>query len=210
MKRKVFTAFALLLCCTLLCSCSLKKYWDTSISIDGFENFDLYEPSQVGLNVSLLPSEDFTERFKHEEIVYRYRNDDTFFNFSSKERTLVAVSYSPEVYEDAKQYCFQEMELSKTNVLEYKGYVFVENVTSFFSSSSSCFPIQFNMFAYNDNLNSLLFIGLFGDDYKYESASDVAENWGTFIEEHFGDMYDWGETATTTTTQNTGDGSIVS
>ena len=50
------------------------------------------------------------------------------------------------------------------------------------------------MFAYNDDIRCLVFMGFYGSIYQPDDAQEVREHWSEFIEKYFSDMYDWKNT----------------
>lgn len=193
MKRKklFFFCCSILLAC-LLCSCS------HTYSVDGYEHFDKKE-SHYELNHYILPSDDFVDLFSNVGIKYAYREQyQSIIRFV--EKSFVVIDYEAEVYEIAKEYCLQNMQLSDAEPLEYNGYIFIENIELAVKQNRyenpGSFPHWFNMFAYNDNKRCLVFMGFYGSSYLYppDDAQEVREHWGAFIEKYFSDIYDWKNT----------------
>lgn len=180
---------AVILCCVtvfLLCSC-----FDSNYVIEGIENFSTGDGS-IELNDYILPSEDFIEKFENTDIQYRY-----YGSLHSDDRSIVAITYTQDVYKQAKEYCLEEMVLSDSMIMEYNGYTFIENVELpiVLKEYGRGLPHHFNMFVYNDTLNRLIFLGAYlSDFYKAtpQKTQDVVENWGAFVETYFSDIYDWG------------------
>ena len=85
--------------------------------------------------------------------------------FVSDDRELVfmELDYSSEVYEQVKQYCLDNMNLSEVNVKELNGYIFQENLNlpkmheHIENGVNTKFPYFFTMFAYNGNLKTIIF-----------------------------------------------------
>jgi len=184
---KKIIIFLLCFATVFLCSCG------SEYSIDGYENFQTSH-SHYELNHYLVPSLDFTELFQYTDIDYYYREEyNSLFDFT--ERSFLVVKYEKQIYEQAKEYCFQNMQLSDTNFVEYNEYVFIENTELATkqdrNGTLSSFPNWFNMFSYNDNSNSLLFLGFYNSNYTSDDAQNVRDNWGAFLEKHFSDIYDW-------------------
>ncbi len=169
----------ILVCVILLSFCGCQK-----IEIDGVENFDEAD-SSMSLNSSLLPSEDFFDKFEYVDADYKYRAEFPMYFAPGTERSIVYVEYEAETYEQAKEFCFQEMMLWD-NIQEYNGYTFIQNM-------GYNFPKHFMMFAYNDSNCRLVFIGLYTIEHSEDDAQEVSENWGDFVEHYFGDLYDWSD-----------------
>lgn len=188
MKKVIFgkrIALIIFFCVVFLafCSCRMNSEQD---NVDGIENFD----KQVGhfeINYQILPSEDFLEDFEYTNADYHYRRDITsFFDIFGTQRSLISVQYEKEEYKEAKSYCLQNMQLADDFCLEHNGYTFLLN-----TQQLDMFPSWFNMVAYNDSLNCLVFMGFYEGDYSTDDSQSVQSNWSEFLEKHFSDIYDW-------------------
>ncbi len=189
MKKSTLGFMCIIFC--ILCSCS------SEYSVDGYENFQTVYHSHYELNYYILPSEDFVGQFQYIDIDYHYREKyRTMDDFI--EKSLVSISYEQEFYEQAKEYCIQNMQLSNSNTAECNGYRFVENIKLAVEQDRygkpDGFPRWFNAFAYNDELRTLVFIGFYSPDYTSADAQNVRDNWGAFIEKHFSDIYNFSST----------------
>lgn len=185
------------LCCLMvltLCSCGDRfngEKYSEKFNVDGVENFEVNE-GDFELNHYILPSMDFLENFSCLDVDYHYRRKfKTWLSIVGTECSLIAIQYEQNNYESAKEYCLQNMQLLESNCVEYNGYTFIENTELATKQNRTSFPKWFNMFAYNDKLNCLVFMGFYGEDYWVDDAQEVKDNWGTFLEKHFSDVYDW-------------------
>ncbi len=196
--KKIKTGIVFLLISFLFSSCS------QTICYDGFEIYRPEAHSEVELNVHLLPTNDFDSRFEYVDIDYHFRaHYKTPLSLIGTEKTIVIIEYEQSVYEKAKEFCLEEMKLSDSNIIEYNGYIFIENIKlavaqDRYKNGSSTYPEDFNMFAYNEELNVLVFMGYYNAKYSAKDAEYVSANWGEFLEENFSDLYDF----------NTGNGSL--
>ena len=79
--------------------------------------------------------------------------------------------------------------------MKKNGFVFLENLeTAIAQKREECaFPIDFNMFVYNDNLKCLVFMGYYNPDYTNKDAMSIINNWEDFLETYFSDVYDFTE-----------------
>lgn len=190
--RKLSIMLCLLVLIVLLSGCRI--FEDDIITIDGIENFDFKE-SDVELNLYILPSEDFIERFETVDVDYHamkhYKNQ---FGMLCDEFYVVCATYDEAIYNEAKEYCLSEMTLSSDIIIEHNDYVFIENneLASEQHGNISEFPKRMNMFVYNDTKCELVFMGFYGLDYYYDDRDEVIANWGDFLNEHFSELYDFG------------------
>ena len=180
--------------CASTNSNSIKNY-NRIISVDGVENFDVSDGNYI-LNYHILPTNDFIDRFKYVDIEYHYREHyESLLDFVGYEKSIIVINYDEKVYESAKDFCLREMELSETYALMYNDFVFIENIElavgqdSYRDDFVYSFPQKFNMFAYNDELQCLIFLGYYCPDFTNEDAMLTIKNWGEFLENYYSDVY---------------------
>lgn len=160
------------------------------IIIKGIDNFS-ENSSSYGLGDELMPSLDFIEQYEYVDMKYYFRIDyQGPFHLESAEHVVIVGSYEESIYKQAKEYCFQKMQLSEINIIEYNGYIFAQNNKT--EDSEEQFPHRFTMFAYNDELCHLAFMGFCDYNYTFNDTEEVLENWEVFLDKHFSDLYDFG------------------
>ena len=159
--------------------------------VSGIEN---YSPADSTLSLSkyLYPSEDFLTRFAYTAGDYQY-----YYNGIMMDGYAVAFSvlnYSPEQYETAKQFCFQEFTHTDEHQYQIGDYHFIEHLCYEDKNEmdefvvSCLYPEMFNMFAYNDSLHTLLFLGYY--ESNCDRTTQLAEsNFETFYGEVFAKYY---------------------
>ena len=189
--KKIKVLFLVLM--IVLCFSGCSAFEDYTISVSGIENFKTVE-GEYELNLYLLPSEGFMERFDTIDVSYNARQHYSPKSFwVGTESVLVVATYDDSVYAEAKEYCLSEMMLSSEIIIDYNDYVFVENNELAIKQSdrTSRFPKDANMFAYNDKKCELVFMGFYDGNYSVDDADSVRENWGDFLDEHFSEYYDF-------------------
>ena len=107
------------------------------------------------------------------------------------DKSLLYLKYDSETYSEAKAYTLEQLKLSEQIVDIYNNYYFFENLTSRSTCLKDNFPYSFVRFAYNDTNNTLVFIGFYSG--SGEKAKITADDWGGFLEEYYGDWYDFSE-----------------
>ena len=164
-----------------------------TVSADGIENYREAQ-SSMDVNRSLLPGEDFPERFPTVDADYHYREYYNQYSLSpDTERSIVVCRYEPEVYGQAKAYCLTNMELSDENRKEYRGCVFAENLRM---TDQRTWDIWFNYLGWNDETHCLIFLGFHENSETEGYAEDqrlISDDWGAFLEKHFSEFYDFSE-----------------
>lgn len=157
--------------------------------LSGIEKFN-ENNSSYGISGRMLPSNDFLTLFEYIDGDYRYIND---MGKTAKESELLYLTYNKDDYELAKSYAFEHIKCSETNIFTYKEYVFAENITNLADNPESPFefPYIFNMIGYNDNSQTLIFVGfsIFDPTEKDEQLLTF-EDMGAFLKEYFS-FYDF-------------------
>ena len=190
MKRlkKWLIAFAVLVAVFLLMG--MLPVFKSQIS--GIENYNPAD-STLGLCQRLYPSEDFLSRFQYESGDYEY-----YYNGVLEDSYAVAFSvlaYTPEEYEAAKEYCFQQFTNTDEHRYQVGDYHFVEHLWQTKETETGeweiyCdFPEMFNMFAYNDTNHTLLFLGYYEPDGEAETQLALTD-FEAFYQQHFSKYYE--------------------
>ena len=193
--KKLMVLVLLLFICTILYACGTGY----RVDVEGVHNFDK-EEGYVEINVHLLPSDHFLEHYPYTSAQYNHK--EIFRNRLSivaTECSIVIVNYNAEQYALAKEFCLQNMEL--VNSFEYNGYMFAENVMlakargELRDDNTISIPHIFNMFAYHDEKQCLIFVGACILDSKKmighieENTKKDPDAWGEFWQEHFAEFY---------------------
>ena len=192
-KKSFFVIFLFALCLTS-CSNNLnsqEKAYSHIVRVDGIENFKSPE-GYYELNAYILPSIDFIDMFEYVKADYHFREHyETKWDFVGYEKSIVIIEYDDIIYEKAKEFCLENMVLNETYTLVYNGFIFLENIKLSIEQNreNSTFPMDFNMFAYNDELKTLVFIGYYNPGYADEDVMPIIKNWGGFLADYFSDVY---------------------
>ncbi|MBQ8835114.1 MAG: hypothetical protein IJ001_09370 [Oscillospiraceae bacterium] len=180
----------LILCFALfviLCSIPL---FETHIS--GIEN---YRPadSTLSLSLYLFPGEDFLDRFVFDEGDYQYH-----YNGKLADGYATAFSvlqYSSEQYKASKEYCIQQFASIDDHQYQVGNWTFIEHLCYTSENEEgkyivACqYPKIFNMYAYNDIDNTLLFLGYYTSDPDDPSTQLALTDFEAFYNTHYGQYY---------------------
>ena len=175
--RKI--AVIILSLCFLLTSCS------RTIEIRGLEKFDKAN-STHSLCQNLLP-DDMINKFSYQSGDYFYLEVAPEGFGSIYDKALLYLTYDKTIYPAAKQYAMEQLDLSEEIVEEYNCFVFYDNQNPYVDIS----PYEFNRFAYNDETNTLLFIGFYASMEFHDEVDAYANDWGAFLENYYGEFYDF-------------------
>ena len=166
--KKLFLAVLIAALAFLLCSCGEH----TVVSVDGIDNCNLEYDSDFELGLYLIP-EGFLEKYVYLDVDYHFRARAVYLPFFSERETMVlSVTYTTDIYTQAKEYCLKEMELSETHKIEYNGYTFIDNIELVTKLTDYGYPRWSNMLVYNDNLKCLIFLGFYDGDYLKDGLDD--------------------------------------
>lgn len=195
-KKTSMLLIILLILSLILSGCKYEVYKE------GIENFDVND-SNISLNSCILPSDDFIENFDYTNGEYYYNDvNEHWLYVANCEQSIVILNYKTDVYEQAKAYCLDTMELSETNQFDYNGYTFTENIglakawDDLEDGVNTRYPHHFNMFAYNDEEQCLVFMGFYSSpDNKDDNIYLAQTDWEEFLRTYFYEYYDFGNPA---------------
>ena len=161
MKKRVLIFSLIIIFMFVLTAC-------TDLELSGLENYNINN-SETSLSQKLLPHEKFIDMFDYEDGDYFYQDTGLeIFPVHSLERELLYLTYDESKYENAKNSAINNMLFSKENTFSYNGYEFVENITYADENGETdefgenkYFPYRFNMFAFNDEKRTLVFLSFY-------------------------------------------------
>ena len=169
----------------------------------GLENFDV-NASDFEVTYYVLPDLEFMvnddepdgsfiKEFDYVEGNYWRRVYGGILAPDYQEYLLVYIKYDAENYIDAKTYAIENSIFSEEQIFEYNGYVFYFNDTptkkDHFLNSNN-YPYSFLVFSYNDDLNTLVFFGMYASGKSVKSEIDIVSNdWPAFLEKYYGEWY---------------------
>lgn len=178
MKKAIILAILLSI---ILSACS------SVYEIHGLHNFNIND-CNMGLTKNLLPNESFL-------VDYPYSNGDYhFYENKLQPKTLMILQYDSDIYDGAKEHCLRSFVLIGGNCHEFGEYCFVENNTYWESNGKdSRYPEWFNMFGYNDETQTLFFLGYYVDRISDEDRILATTDFQGFLTKHFGEYYDFSQ-----------------
>lgn len=161
----------------------------------GIENYNKAN-SNSSLSLELLPSDDFLETFDYIDGDYYYICRETPISLGDEQEIMYLI-YEGDTYKLAKEFALQSLLLSKDHRYSYNGYEFIENIGRLEGTdpnvTNSRNPYWFNMIAYNDEKNTIIFIGF--NMPKVLATPEIEqlltfEDMGAFLKEYFS-FYDF-------------------
>ena len=184
-----------------VCLCLLCIF--PAVSCAPYEKHGLsnYHPMDSNFEITqqFFPTEnsDFLDMFDYVWGDYHYYESPLTIIKSPYAKAIAVLKYEQNVYWEAKQYCLDHMYLSSTNIKEYNGYMFSENLAfakendSLEDGENTDFPGWFTMMAYNDSLNTLVFIGFYCTYDDDPDAAYAETDFGKFLDIFFSEYYDF-------------------
>lgn len=172
MAKKIFLrliVFSLVISVLLLITgCTLWK-----VEFIGFEEVGPHA-SSLGLCRNLLPKKDDSFEFFLKEFETTDKNafyfDENDFSAGAKELVLVYLKYTEQSYNDAKEYIFDNMVLSKDIFFKKGDYTFYANYTN---ERDNIKLNDMNLFiAFNDGTKTIVSFGSVLDG-KYQEKNDL-------------------------------------
>ena len=183
--RKFCLLMSIVLAVVLLSAC-------TPIQKNGLENFEKYDCT-FELTANLFPSDDFIQKYDYVQGDYQYfDNCDLWWGYS---KAFARLTYTPEVYEVAKQHCLDSFVLSEKHTYRNSQYVFTEHLCYKSKNEAgervleSDFPRHFNMFGYDDETCTLFFIGYYNGDPNSAERKLAQTDFYSFLSKVYGEYY---------------------
>lgn len=187
MKRLIL--IIIVLCSIFLCACS-------ELEIAGLDNFR-EETCSVGLTDNLFPNDEFIELFAFEGGDYFFVEDADIL--WGKVTVFSYLYYSPETYSDAKNSCLNSWYFCEDHQYEYGNYYFLEHPSLRGKDPGEIPPVQcdypksFNMFGYNDETYTLIFLGYYNGNPEDPIKSIAETDFKTFLLENYSRFFDFCE-----------------
>jgi len=185
--RKFCLLMSIVLTFFLLSAC-------TPIQKDGIENFSKYTCS-VELTANLFPSDGFLEKYNYMQSDYHYiYTEDWVWGYA---KAFARLTYTPEVYEAAKQHCLDSFVLSEDHTYCNSQYSFTEHLCYESKNEAgerfleSDFPRHFNMFGYDDESCTLFFIGYYNGDPNSAEKELAQTDFYSFLSQVYGEYFNF-------------------
>lgn len=166
----------------------------SSVNISGLES---YEPADCSHELSrdLFPDESFLSSFEYCDGNYVLESKDGLI--SGQSTAFAFITYLPETYEIAKQYCIDNLVLCDEHQFVYAGFEFKERLSHFIRNDDGalvigcCYPEWFNMFAYCDATCTLIFMGYYNTDSEVNELAQ--SDFPSFVERVYSKYYNFDE-----------------
>ena len=199
--KKVTILMIFVLFCLSLSSCYQdKSYNSLNDYITRVENTGYgYSSSEIDSAENFLPSRTFVSDFEYESGGYHYYEEDAFRELLDGRRnpeiSILWLKYEEATYQEAKTFMLANIPLSNNNLYNYNSYVFYKNSIFTEFQEELIVPSCFTMACYNDENQTLIFIGF---EYSYISNEDKEflkslETWEKFIDAYYSEYYDFGK-----------------
>ena len=199
--KRIFIVL-IMLCAICLCSCfkdsqvnSLDAYAALVNQRGGYSSYSIDNPYYF------LPSYTFLEDYPYANGTYLWREDASIKSLCAKNAypliALLALQYDDQTYLLAKQTMLDEIPAFGDQVYTHGGFTFYENAK--YAKKESRFPKAFMMAGYNDEKNTLMFIGMYSGTLAGPSCleerflNDIENNFSDFIDTYYGQYYDFNE-----------------
>ena len=203
MKKIVSIVLLLIILCILLTGCgvseikSLVRYKErVSETTFGFSEVEIDHPKYY------LPSDTFLDDYTYlEGYHYYYEEGDLNFLFNPNfmpDRSLIVLKYEETVYLQAKQCVLDNIPVFENKYYTYGNYQFYvnKNFMDKFDYTTPALPLPewFTMVCYNDANNTIGFLGFCKHaphQLSEKYINDLENNWASFIDEYYGEYYDF-------------------
>lgn len=150
-----------------------------------------------------LPNNTFLEDYSYLEGDFYWRESDCFKGLVTTdvrpEISFLWLKYTESNYYQAKECMLAEIEPHNQKFYAYGNYIFYENSNFISLKNGQNFPEHFTMACYNDERQTLIFMGLYSTTLAGPSCleekylADIDDNWIEFIDTYYGEVYDFGK-----------------
>jgi hypothetical protein len=162
-----------------------------AITVTGLENYPCGD-DDFEINTFLIP-ENMLNEYPYLEGDFYYYLEDTWHLKDEATVSILYLRYSEEVYPEAKEYMLNNTDYTEEVHYTYNGYEFYENLffPKFFNrldeNGKNIWPYNwFNMVSYNDQNNTLVFLGFYYGHFVDDVGELVQEQgWGAFLKKYF-------------------------
>ena len=188
-----------------LTSCSNELFYYDSLDkyVEQIEEQGIgYSIYELDMPELLLPSNTFITDYEYTNGSYKYYESGWFEKKHSSTILILTLTYSNEIYVNAKEFAVANLDLTSKNKFIYNNYYFFENMAHpkhygtgkngnlDENGNNKFFPCWFTMFSYNDVKNILIFMGYY-DELSKEEQTKILNNWEYFLVNNYGKYYDF-------------------
>ena len=195
-KKGLLGIIVLFVLFVLLFSSCFSQSLEQQPIIEGLDNWDS-NLSSVSITSSLFLEREFLTDYPYKSGNFYFHYYGSLFSYNV-DKSFVWLSYDqPEVYLNAKESRFESR---RSDILDYSldgteafGFTFYLTY-DFQDEGKSCFPRWFTAFGFNDETQTLVFIGIYFS-YTLEEDKQYVEhfetNFSAFLTHYYGDWFDW-------------------
>ena len=161
-------------------------------SLDGFDEWDP-EYSRLTGDLDVFLKKDFLTEFPYADGDYHYDSYESLLLNGFRDRSFVWLTYSdPDVYAAAKASRFDPSRFYSW----LKLYPFedpdVYGFTFYYVAENERFPMVTAMFGFNDETQTLVFVGFWGDGKKEIPYIEAGiTDFAGYLDHYFGEWFDW-------------------
>lgn len=194
--KRVLSVIMLIFSILSLSSCYTDFYYDSldeyikqiKTNENGFSSFEIDHPQYF------LPTKSFITDFQYLDGRYIFYEEDIFkFKKSHPSISILVLRYGEYAYSNAKTTMIDKLKNSDNIYYTYNDYNFYKNEKFMLYRGEQWFPKWFTMACFNDKEQKLCFIGFYcsSDSFVKKYANDMDGNWMSFIDDYYGEYYDF-------------------
>lgn len=175
MKKLLSRLF--LLVSILVLTCSMASCWLTDKHYEGLGEFSRFHSS---VNICMHVPEKMIEEFQYIDGDYHF-----YSRLLSYDKMLLYLSYNEDEYQSAKSYVISECQIDDSDLFEsLNSYLFYID-----EQDDIKYPSWYTAIGFSDTYNTIVFIGLYTNEYDYANSSD--SSFQQHISKHFGEWYEF-------------------
>lgn len=199
--KRILCVILTILCCFGFSSCyqdleedSLEKYiLKIETTLPKYKTG--YSNTEIDSLEYFLPNSTFFADYPYIDGEYYWREDDLLRVLTKKnfrpEISFLRLQYVESDYYRAKECMLTEIEPYNQKFYTYGNYIFYENSNFIRLKNGRQFPNHFTMACYNDEIQTLIFIGFTYFYVEEEYLTNIDDNWIAFIDTYYSEIYDF-------------------
>ena len=172
MKKSL--SFLSLFVLILVSVCSMSSCWLTDLHYEGLDVCGRRASVDIDTHIPF----EMVEKFQYIDGNYYFYSRVPVYS-----KVLLYLSYNEQEYQNAKSYVISsKLQIDDSDLFEsYNSYVFY--------IVREEYPSYYTLVGFSDTYNTIVFLGLYTNEYDYTSLSDTS--FPQHISEHFGEWFDF-------------------
>jgi len=177
--KQIKLILILFITASVLLGCGRSRTYE----VHGLENYSEYD-SDFGFAPILPGQESFLSMFPYESGDYDYVR---YIRKYTEEKLFVRLTYTEEVYQQAKQYC-EETQFFDDTLYLYEDYIFRVRIGEKSRPRRDFCPPAFGLMGYSDSKNTIIYIEYSNLEFRDPNYKLAESDFAAFFEQTYGEF----------------------